>query len=218
MFVGHYGPAFALKSARKPIPLWVLFIAVQWLDICWTVLVLAGVEKLRIVPGFTESSAFDLYYMPFTHGLIGAAMLSALLGAIVAAAMREECGRVFLVIAAAVFSHWLLDLLVHVPDLPLYDDSAKVGLGLWRYLWVALPLELLILVLGAWFYVRHVPARRPRGDLWLWAFVALMVVLHLIGTFGPVPASTASAAQGGLGAYLVLALLAGLVDWARGTV
>lgn len=217
MFVGHYGPAFALKSAHKPIPLWVLFIAVQWLDICWTVLVLAGVEKLRIVPGFTEASAFDLYYFPYSHGLIGAAVLSALLGAIVAAIMRAERGRVFLVIAAAVFSHWLLDLLVHVPDLPLYDDSAKVGLGLWRHLWIALPLELLALVLGAWFYARSVPARRARGDLWLWAFVVLMVALHLIGTFGPVPTSTASAAQGGLGAYLVLVLLAGLVDRARGT-
>ena len=217
MFVGHYGPAFALKPARKPIPLWVLFIAVQWLDICWTLLVLAGVEKLRVVPGFTEASPYDLYYMPFSHGLIGAVVLSALLGAVVAAVMREERGRIFLVIAAAVFSHWLLDLLVHVPDLPLYDDSAKVGFGLWRSLWISLPLELLVLVLGAWFYARAVPPRRRRGDLWLWAFVAFMVALHLYGTFGPLPTSTSAVAQSGLGAYLVLALLAGLVDRARGT-
>jgi hypothetical protein len=72
MFIGHYGPAFGLKILCKPIPLWVPFIAVQWLEIVWSVLVLAGIEKLRIVRGFTQSSALDLYYMPYTHGLGGA--------------------------------------------------------------------------------------------------------------------------------------------------
>ena len=87
MFIGHYGPAFGLKTLCKPVPLWVLFIAVQWLDVVWSVLVFAGVEKLRIVPGFTQGSALDLYYMPYTHGLGGALALSLLLGAIVAACM-----------------------------------------------------------------------------------------------------------------------------------
>ena len=76
MFIGHYGPAFALKPLRKPLPLWVLFLAVQWLDVGWALLVLAGVEKVRIVPGFTEASPLDSYYMPYTHGLLGALLLS----------------------------------------------------------------------------------------------------------------------------------------------
>jgi hypothetical protein len=31
-------------------------------------MVSAGIEKLRIVLGFTQSSALDLYRMPYTHG------------------------------------------------------------------------------------------------------------------------------------------------------
>src|ERR1700689_3315812 len=90
MFIGHYGPAFGAKAAMRQIPLWVLFIAVQWMDVVWSILVMAGVEKVRIVPGFTEASPLDLYYMPYTHGLGGALVLSALLGAVVALFMRDN--------------------------------------------------------------------------------------------------------------------------------
>ena len=73
MFVGHYGVAFGAKPLTPTVPLWVYFIAVQWLDVVWSILVLLGIEKLHIVPGFTEANALDLYYMPYTHGLPGAA-------------------------------------------------------------------------------------------------------------------------------------------------
>ena len=104
MFIGHYGPAFAGKAALRSIPLWVLFIAVQWMDVCWSVLVLLGVEKLRIVPGFLQGSPLDLYYMPYTHGLLGALALSAILGGIVATFYRERRGAVFAVIATNLFA------------------------------------------------------------------------------------------------------------------
>jgi hypothetical protein len=217
MFIGHYGPAFALKPTHTPLPLWVLFIAVQWLDVGWALLVLAGVEKLRIVPGFTAGSPLDLYYMPYTHGLWGALLLSLLLGALVAGVRREAGLRVLVVVAAAAFSHWLLDLLVHVPDLPLYDDRLKVGIGLWRQLWISLPLELASLGGGAWLYARAVPARHASGDRWLWGLVAGMAALEIYSALGPVPDSAAAVAGTALGAYAVLALLAGLVDRARGT-
>lgn len=76
MFMGHYGVSFAAKSAGRQIPLWVLFIAVQFLDVLWGPFVLAGVEKLRIVPGITASLPLDLYYMPYTHSLEAAAVWS----------------------------------------------------------------------------------------------------------------------------------------------
>lgn len=217
MFIGHYGPAFAGKTIRAAIPLWVLFLAVQWMDVGWAILILAGIEKVRIVPGFTEGSPFDLYYMPYTHGLIGALVLSALLGAIVAFFLRDRRGTVFMVVAGAVFSHWVLDLIVHVPDLPLYDDTAKVGFGLWRYLWLSLPLELALLAFGAWLYARLVPTRRAGGDRWLWIFVTAMAALEVYAALAPPPASPQEAALSGLAAYLVLTLLAALVDRRRGT-
>jgi hypothetical protein len=80
MFVGHYGPSLAAKAAKNSTPLWVLFIAVQLLDVCWSFRVLLGIEKVRIVPGITATSPLDLYYMPYTHGFIGAALWSIAAG------------------------------------------------------------------------------------------------------------------------------------------
>ena len=217
MFIAHYGPAFGLKPLCKPVPLWLLFIAVQWLDVGWSLLVLAGIEKLRIVPGFTEGSPLDLYYMPYTHGLAGALLLSLLLGAVTACCLRGGRLRALLIVAAASFSHWLLDLLVHVPDLPLYDNTLKVGLGLWRHLWISLPLELVSLGIGAWLYARYVPAQRVHGDRWLWSFVAAMAALEIYNAFAPPPTEPAGMAVMALIAYGLLAALAAVVERARGT-
>jgi hypothetical protein len=213
MFIGHYGPAFGAKAAAPRIPLWVLFVAVQFLDVVWSILVLCGVEKLRIVPGLMQGSALDLYYMPYTHGLFGALALSVLFAAAVAAFYSEQRGRVFLVCALAVFSHWILDLVVHRPDLWIYD-GVKLGFGLWRWIWISLPLELATLLAGAWLYARFVPARRG-GNIWLWLFVAAMAAVELYVAFGPQPASPAAEAQSALTAYGALALLAAIVDQTR---
>src|SRR5438309_10812335 len=121
MYVGHYSVAFAVKDERNKIPLWVLFVAVQSLDFLWAPFVLLGIEKVRIVPGITASSPLDLYYMPYTHSLIAALVWSAVaFGAYRLLAPRDG-SKAALIVGAAVFSHWVLDLLVHRPDLPLYD-------------------------------------------------------------------------------------------------
>src|SRR5213594_3605666 len=120
MFVGHYGVAFAVKTERNKIPLWVLFVAVQLLDFLWAPFVLIGIEKVRIVPGITASSPLDLYYMPYTHSLIGAigwSALAALAYKISSKAGTSRKGAFYL--GTAVFSHWILDFLVHRPDLAL---------------------------------------------------------------------------------------------------
>src|SRR5262244_3666510 len=77
MFVGHYGPSFAAKAIDKTIPLWLLFLAVQWLDVMWSIFVLLGIEQVRIVPGFTATNPLDLYYMPYSHSLVAAILWSA---------------------------------------------------------------------------------------------------------------------------------------------
>jgi hypothetical protein len=213
MFIGHYGPAFGAKAAVRAVPLWVFFLAVQWMDVVWSVLVLNGVEKLRIEPGYTEASPLVLYYMPYTHSLVGSLVLSILFGAVVSLFFKAQRARVFLVCAAAVFSHWILDLIVHRPDLWIYDD-VKVGLGLWRWVWISLPLELAFLWAGAWTYARFVPAKRG-GNVWLWIFVVAMTIVQVYGDFGPEPASPHGEAMMALAAYGVLALLAGLVDLTR---
>lgn len=213
MFIGHYGPAFGAKAVLRSIPLWVLFVAVQFMDVIWSIFVMMGIEKLRIVPGFTQGSPLDLYFMPYTHGLLGAIVLSILFGCVVAAIMRTNKMAVFWVCAAAVFSHWILDFVVHVPDLWIYGDL-KVGLGLWHWIWISLPLEFASLIIGAWFYTRYVPAK-PRGNLWLWLFVAAMMAVELYNSFSPIGGTPQEMAQSALIAYAVLAALAGLVDLSR---
>ncbi len=210
MFIGHYGPAFAAKATSKRIPLWLLFIAVQFLDVVWSILVLVGVEKLRIVHGFTATSALDLYYMPYTHGLIGALCLSVLLGALSELAFRQK-GKTFLVVALCVFSHWLLDLIVHTPDMPLIGNTMKVGFGLWRYRIPSLIAELIVLFAGLWIYLRFAPQTQS-GRLWLLGTITLMIAIHLASVFGPDPTSPQMAAVSALVAYLIFALPARQVD------
>lgn len=213
MFVGHYSVSFAASRTGVVLPLWVWFIAVQWLDVVFMTLVLLGVEKVRITEGFTESNDLDLYYMPFSHGLVGAVLMSVVFAAIVAAAFRAGRGPVaFALVALASFSHWLIDLLMHTPDMPLLDDdSTKVGLGLWEYPAVALPLELAVLVLGAWVYTRAVTLT-DRGRALVWGFVGLLAVVQVISQLGATPTSPQAFAATGLAAYVVLAGAAAWVE------
>src|SRR5258707_3066679 len=157
MFVGHYGPSFAAKALKQSIPLWILFIAVQWVDVMWSVLVLLGIEKVRIVPGITATNPLDLYYMPYTHSLLAAILWS--LGAAVAYRAIPKLGSWVTagIVGAAVFSHWVLDLLGRRPDLPLYHHTLKAGLGLWDYPGLGFALRAAPLFRATALYVRHTP-------------------------------------------------------------
>ena len=202
MFVGHYGVSFIAKREDPSIPLWVLFLAVQWLDVMWAPLVLLGVEKVRIVPGFTATNPLDLYYMPYTHGLI-AAVLWSIAAARAYQMMRRATTRSSVLVGLAVFSHWILDFLVHRPDLPLYDNTAKVGLGLWNFPRVAFLLEAALLLGGIVAYLRRVPTRRTAIVI----FGVVMLSIQAYVFFGPPPASPTAAASTALVAYFLFALV-----------
>ena len=207
MFVGHYGVSFAAKRSAASVPLWVLFIAVQLLDVAWAPLVLLGVEKVRIVPGITASNPFDLYYMPYTHSLVAALLWSAGAFVVYRLAMPEG-NTAALVVAGAVFSHWVLDFVVHRPDLPLYDNSAKVGLGLWNLPALAFALEAALLFGGMWLYFRTGVARRIATA----AFGLIMLAIQAYVFFGPPPASDKAAAATAILAYVVFAVVIRLIE------
>ena len=159
MFVGHYGVSFAAQRMDRRIPLWALFIAVQFLDVLWAPLILLGIEKVRIVPGITASNPLDLYYMPFTHSLVAAAAWSALACGLYRL-WRGAAGGAATLVGFAVFSHWILDFVVHRPDLPLYDNTDKVGLGLWNQPVLAFGLEAALLFGGMSLLLRERPERK----------------------------------------------------------
>jgi len=208
MFVGHYGVSFAAKRRDPRLPLWVLFLAVQLLDVAWAPFVLLGIEKVRIVPGITRSNPLDLYYMPFTHSLLAAIVWSA--GAAVLyrlVAPRGRSGSAAL-LGLAVFSHWLLDLVVHRPDLPLYDDTAKIGLGLWNLPALAFCLEALLLFGGILLCVQAGLVRSAAAAV----FGAVMLGVQAYVFFGPPPASANAATTTALAAYAVFAGVIHLVE------
>src|SRR5437016_8604379 len=202
MFVGHYGVSFAAKRAEPAIPLWVLFIAVQLLDVLWAPFVLLGIEKVRIVPGITASNPLDLYYMPYTHGLLAAIGWSVAAFLVYRMGARNTPSRAAVIVGVAVFSHWVLDFLVHRPDLPLYDNTAKVGLGLCNLPAVALGLGWLLLFGAMWLYLRH----RARRTAML-VFGVVMLAIQAYVFFGPPPTSDKAAAATALIAYAVFAVV-----------
>jgi hypothetical protein len=201
MFVGHYGVSFVAKRYDPSLPLWLLFLAVQLLDVLWAPFVLLGIEKVRIVPGITRSNPLDLYYMPYTHSLVAALLWSlgaAVLYKLVAAGGRR---RSAFLLGLAVFSHWLLDLVVHRPDLPLYDDAAKVGLGLWNLPAIAFGLEALLLLGGIALCLQQ-GLLKTRASL---VFGVAMLAIHAQVFFGAPPASANAAALTALAAYFAFA-------------
>lgn len=213
MFVGHYGPSFAAKALKPAVPLWVLFLAVQLVDVLWAVFVLLGIEKVRIVPGITATNPLDLYYMPYTHGLIGSLVWAVAAAVLVRAVPRWNGWGAAAVVGGAVFSHWILDLVVHRPDLPLWDDAWKVGFGLWNLPVLAFLLEVLLLAVGMVLYLRGTRATSPLGR-WGWpVFAIVMIAIQGSVFFGPPPPSDKAVAVMGLGSYL---LFAGVAFWLEG--
>jgi hypothetical protein len=210
MFVGHYGPAFAIKALRPATPLWLLFIAVQLVDIAWAIFVVFGIEKLRIVPGFTASNPLDLYYMPYTHSLVAAVLWSIGAGLLCKFWPRAQTWMVAAWVGLAVLSHWLLDLVVHGPDLPLYGDSLKVGLGLWDHPALALTLEALLLFGAMLWYLRRTTAVNVVGRLGPPALGLLMLAIQSYLFFGPPPSSPQAAA---ITAFIAYGAFAGAMQW-----
>lgn len=210
VFVGHFGPSYAVKSLRPAIPVWLLFIAVQLVDVIWAVLVLLGVEKVRIVPGVTASNPLDLYYMPYTHSLVAAIFWSVAASVAAWRSPRALQRSAAVWIGAAVLSHWVLDLVVHRPDLPLYGNAMKVGLGLWNHPALALSLEAALLFGGMFMYLSVTRPINRIGRIGPPVFGVVMLAIQSYVFFGPPPSSPVAAATTALVSYVVFA---GVADW-----
>lgn len=208
MFVGHYGPSFLAKRLDAGIPLWLLFLAVQLLDVFWAIFIFLGVERVRMVPGFTKTNALDLYYMPYTHSLPGALAWAA--AAAIVYRLISGSGRGGFLVGAAVFSHWPLDFLVHRPDLALYDNAAKVGLGLWDYPYVTLVLEGALLLAAMRLYLQESRPLTSRGRYSMPIFGLAILLMQAGMLFSPPPPSDRAMAITALIAY---ALLAAVIAW-----
>jgi hypothetical protein len=215
MFVGHYSVAFAAKSDENRIPLWVLFIAVQFLDYIWATLVLLGIEKLRVIKGFTAGSMLDSYYHPYSHSLVAALIWSGGAAAIYKSAWRAKASRAApLLVGVAVFSHWILDFIAHPRDLAIYPDKWKVGLGLWNYRDPEFGLEVALLAGGIVLYLARnaISAARKKAII---GFGLALVIVQIGDTF--VPRTPLSDRATAMGVWIFYTLFVGVAYWLERT-
>jgi len=209
MFVGHYAVALAAKAAEPRAPLWSYVVASQLVDWGWSGLVMAGVERLSLDPSL-PGSHLVLEYMPWTHSLPGA-LVWAVGGALAAKALLRVPWAAALMLGAVVFSHWILDLLVHRPDLLLYPGGPKVGLALWNFPTPELILELGMVAVTAvlWTGQRKAEGRRA----WPAAlFVGLLMTLQMVNALLPGDGAPTDMARTALIAYVAVALVAWWTD------
>ncbi|HVG25768.1 MAG TPA: hypothetical protein VND45_16545 [Thermoanaerobaculia bacterium] len=179
MFIGHHAAALVARPLAPRVSLGTLFGAAILLDLLWPILLLLGIEHVRLAPGITAFMPFDFYDYPITHSLVTA------LGWSLAFALLLR--RHMLVVAATVFSHWVLDFVTHRPDLPLWPGGPKVGLGLWYSVPGTIAVEVPLFIAALLFYLRRTRARDRTGSIALWALVVLLGVAYIATITAPPP-------------------------------
>jgi membrane-bound metal-dependent hydrolase YbcI (DUF457 family) len=207
MFLGHYGLAFGAKKVAPQVSLLTLFVAVEFVDILWPFMLLLDIEKVKIQPGFTEVTPFEFVHYPYTHSLVMGVVWGVLFGLGYWLFRKDIRGAI--VVALAVLSHWFLDLVVHIPDLPLTPfGTEKVGLGMWNSLPLTVLTETIIFIAGVFIYIKNTRAINAKGKWGLWALTIFFVVAEVFNMFGPPPENDIPAL---VGSFVVLqAIVLGL--------
>ena len=216
MFIGHFGLGLLGKTAtsrtaRTSLGTW--FLAVQLSDLLWPPFLLLGWEHVRIAPGITRMTPLDFYDYPITHSLVGALGLAAVFAIVYALVdrWRGEPGAdvgMPVLMGLAVLSHWVLDLAVHRPDLPLLPHGPYVGFGLWNAPWIEAPIEVALYLAGVVVYLRNTrPLPRaggsdPIGRYGTWLLLAVLPAFWLANVCGPPPPSESKLAWMGLSLWL----------------
>ena len=130
MYIGHFAVAFVLMLLFPGVLPLVILIGVAFPDLLWPVLVLAGVETVRIRPDSPLQKDIEFVRYPFSHSLVLGALIASAVGVVLGLALGALTGLLFVVASA---SHWLLDTVVHRKDLPVlgFGHDGSAGLGLW---------------------------------------------------------------------------------------
>jgi len=187
MFLGHYAAAFAAKKWAPKVSLGTLFLASVWLDILWSIFLLLGWETVMISPGITRVVPIEFTEYALSHSLVMALAWAVLLGLVSLIITKNE--KASLVIAGLVASHWLLNLIVHRPDMHLTPSGnpmdIKWGLNLWSSIPATIILEAVLFAAGLWLYLKSTKA--AAGQWRFWALCAALIAVFVGIFFMPVP-------------------------------
>lgn len=196
MFIGHFAVGMGAKAAAPKVSLGSLFIAAQFLDLLWPTLLLFGVEQVEIAPGITKLTPLDFVNYPITHSLLMACVWGLLFFGIYKITAKDT--RIALILGLCVVSHWVLDLVVHRPDLPLTPTGdAKLGWGLWNMPAATFLIEGALYIAGIVLYLRATKAKNKVGIYGFWAMVGLLALIYVANVFGPPPPSVKAIAWAG---------------------
>ena len=188
MFIGHIAVGLAAKRAAPRTSLGTLAVAVEFADLLWPIFLLLGWEQVRIVPRMTVVTPLDFVSYPISHSLLADIGWASLFAGLYLIAKRYPKGA--FVIWACVMSHWILDVISHRPDMPLYPGGQVfVGLGLWNSLPGTLLVEGAMLAAGVAIYLRSTRAKDKTGVIAFWALIIVFVIFYLANVFGPPPPS-----------------------------
>ena len=216
MFLGHYGVALAFKRVEPKLSLGTLFLAVQLPDLLWGIFLLLGWEHARIVPGYTAITPLEFLNYPISHSLMGALIWSVVAAALYYSWPTRDTSRHWqaaAIVGLAAFSHYPLDVLVHIPDLPLTgNDSTKLGLGLWNDPAATLVAEALVFGAGLAFYMARGSNRHPVRRGRILTVLLLLIVTYLASVYGPLPPSMTAVAISDIVFIIAMAALAGWAD------
>jgi hypothetical protein len=185
MLLGHYAVALAAKRAAPKASLGTLVFAAQFADLVWPIFLLAGWEQVRIVPGITRVTPLDFVAYPYSHSLLAQVLWGLAVGAVYFGIRRGA--RSAVVLALCVPSHWLLDYIVHRPDLPLVPGGRRYGLGLWNSLPATLAVEFTLFAIGIALYLTQTRAKDRAGGYALWSLLILLLLVYIGSLFGPPP-------------------------------
>ena len=211
MFIGHFAVAFATKKVAPKASLGTLVLAAAFLDVVWPILVLLGVERFRIVPGFTAINPFDFVYYPWSHSLLMHLVWGLLFALVYLAGKGDRVGAVWVGIAVA--SHWVLDFVSHRPDMPLYPGGdTRLGLSLWDSLPATFAVEGLMFAGAIAIYVHATRSKDRIGTIAWWAMIALLLALYLPGPWSPPPPSENAVAIVGIIAMAIFGPWAYWID------
>lgn len=203
MFIAHFGVGFGAKSIAPKISLGTLFLAAQFIDLIWPTLLLFGLEQVRIAPGATVVTPLVFESYPISHSLLAVIGWAVLTGGIYYWLKRESKGA--LILSALVVSHWLLDLVVHQPDLPLFPGSATlVGLNAWSSLPLTLLLEGSLFAAGVWLYARATAAVDAAGRWGFYGLVGFLLLVYIGNLFGEPPPNAMAIAWVGQAQWLLV--------------
>jgi hypothetical protein len=202
LFLGHFAAGLGAKALAPRVPLGTLFLAAQLLDLAWPTLLLLGVERVKIAPGITAVTPLDFEEYPVTHSLLAAMFWASAFGVGYHALRKHSRGAA--VLGALVLSHWLLDLVAHRPDLPIYPGSEKFGLGLWNSVGWTMAVELGLFAAGVFYYLRVTRALDRTGVWAFWGLVAFLVAIQIANVYGPPPPSEAAIAWVGHAQWLLV--------------